>query len=188
MSDVESDPVIATRAAHRRWQKITPRAGVRVQMFAAALLWLAGTSFLLVRGVLFIEAPGPRFHFGYAIVPIALVAVALGIVKARYILIRYADKAVARIRGRGRACFFGFFAPSSWVFVCVMMGGGLLLRHSVLVDYAWGRVFLSTLYLAVGTALAIADRIFWVAALRFRPEDVPTAKAKTNAKGGSGGE
>jgi hypothetical protein len=176
VNDLESDPLIATPAARRRWDKLTPRAGVRVQMFSAALLWLAGTSFLLVRGVLFIEAPGPRFHFGYAIVPIALVAVALGIVKARYILVRYADRAVARIRGRGRACYFGFFAPSSWLFVVVMMGGGILLRHSALVDHAWGRVFLATLYIAVGTGLAIADRIFWVAALHTRaamPEASP---------------
>jgi hypothetical protein len=160
----------ATHAISRRWDRITPRAGVRVQMFSAALLWLVGTSFLLVRGVLFIEAPGPGSHFGYWIVPIAIVAIVIGAIKARYILIRYADKAVARIKDRGHACYFGFFAPLSWLFVCVMMGGGMLLRHSVLVDFVWGRVFLSTLYLAVGTGLAIADRIFWIAALRSQPE------------------
>ena len=159
-----------THAISRRWDRITPRAGVRVQMFSAALLWLVGTSFLLVRGVLFIEAPGPGFHFGYWIVPIAIAAIVIGVIKARYILIRYADKAAARIQVRGHACYFGFFAPMSWLFVCVMMGGGMLLRHSVLVNFVWGRVFLSTLYIAVGTGLAIADRIFWIAALRSQPE------------------
>ena len=74
-----------------------------------------------------------------------------------------------RIQRRGHACFFGFFAPTSWLFVIVMMGGGMLLRHSALVNYAWGRASLSTLYIAVGTALAIADRIFWIAALRLQP-------------------
>jgi len=149
------------------WDKLTPRAGVRVQLFSAAVLWLVAVSFLLIRGVLFIEAPtGAHSHFSYWIVPIALVAIVIGIIKARFILIRYANKAVARIQRRGHACFFGFFAPASWLFVIVMMGGGMLLRHSALVDYGWGRVFLSTLYIAVGTALAIADRIFWIAALR----------------------
>ena len=172
MALAESDPMTMTEthATSRRWDRITPRAGVRVQMFSAALLWLVGTSFLLVRGVLFIEAPGAGFHFGYWIVPIAIVALAIGAVKARYILVRYADKAVARIRNRGHACYFGFFAPTSWLFVCVMMGGGLLLRHSALVDFAWGRVILSILYIAVGTALAVADRIFWIAALHPQPE------------------
>ena len=159
-----------THASSRRWDRITPRAGVRVQMFSAALLWLVGTSFLLVRGVLFIEAPSSGSHFSYWIVPVAIVAIVIGAIKARYILVRYADKAVARIQDRGHACYFGFFAPLSWLFVCVMMGGGMLLRHSVLVNFAWGRVFLSTLYIAVGTGLAIADRIFWIAALRPQPK------------------
>ena len=160
------------------WDRLTPRAGVRVQLFAAALVWLVGVGFLLVRGVMFVEVPGPRSHVSYWIVPIALVAIVIGIIKARFILIRYANKAVARIRERGHACFFGFFAPASWLFVLVMMGGGIALRHSALVDIAWGRVLLSTLYIAVGTGLAIADRIFWIAALRPRPKlgDKPPAE------------
>jgi hypothetical protein len=147
------------------WRRCTPRSGVRPQLIAAALLWLVGTSILLVRGVFFIIAPDEYARFGYGILLIALVAVAIGLVKARLILIRYAAKAVARIRTRGHACFFGFFAPSSWLFIIVMMGGGLLLRHSALVDYWWGRTFLAVLYLAVGTALAIADVVFWRAAV-----------------------
>jgi hypothetical protein len=142
-------------------------------MFAAALMWLVGLSFLLVRGVLFVEIPGPNFHFSYWIVPIVIIAVVVGVFKARYILIKYADKAVARIQHRGHACFFGFFAPTSWLFILVMMGGGVLLRHSALVNYLWGRAFLSTLYIAVGTGLAIADRIFWISALNSTP--VPEA-------------
>jgi len=162
------------------WDKLTPRLGVRVQLYAAAVLWLVAVSFLVIRGVLFIEAPAgePHSHFSYWIVPIAFVAVVIGIIKARLILIRYANKAVARIRRRGHACFFGFFAPTSWLFVIVMMGGGMLLRSSALVDYTWGRVALSILYLAVGTALAIADRIFWIAAVRPQPAPEETTAAE----------
>jgi len=162
----------------RRWRdRITPRAGVRLQLFSAALIWLVGVGFLLVRGVLFIESPGSGWHFSYWIVPIAIVAIVLGIIKARYILIRYATKAVARIRRRGHACYFGFFSLKSWLFVIVMMGGGILLRHSALIHYVWGRAFLSILYIAVGSALAIADRIFWIAALR--PEPAPDEEPTT---------
>ncbi len=165
-----NDAKAETHPPRSWWDRFTPRAGVHLQLVSVAALWLVGTSFLLVRGVLFIERPGPDAHFSYAIVPIALVAIALGAIKARYILLRYADKAVARIHRRGRACYFGFFSLKSWLFVAVMMGGGLWLRHSALVDFAWGRVALSILYLAVGTALALADRIFWVAAVA-RPAD-----------------
>jgi len=159
-------PMTTTEATRPWWDRLTPRAGVRVQLFSAALVWLVGVSFLLVRGVMFVELPGPGAHFSYWVVPIVIVAIVIGIVKARFILIRYADRAVARIRARGRACYFGFFAPSSWLFVLVMMGGGIALRHSALIDVAWGRMLLSTLYIAVGTGLAIADRVFWIAALR----------------------
>jgi len=145
------------------WDRLTPRVGVRLQLCSSAALWAVAVCILLVRGVLFIERPGAQFS--YWIVPIALVAVALGAIKARLILLRYAAKAVARIERRGRACYFGFFSPKSWLFAVVMMGGGLWLRHSALVDFAWGRVALSILYLAVGTALALADRIFWIAAV-----------------------
>jgi len=168
----------STHAPRPWWDRITPRAGVRVQLFSAALVWFVGVCFLLVRGVLFVEVPGPRSHVSYWIVPIAMVAIVLGIIKARYILIRYADKAVARIRKRGRACYFGFFAPKSWLFVLVMMGGGITLRHSALVDVGWGRVLLSTLYIAVGTGLAIADRVFWTAALRPQPAPEETSPAE----------
>jgi hypothetical protein len=158
------------------WHKLTPRAGVRPQLVAAAALWLVGTSILMVRGVLYIVAPDEYARFGYGIVVIALVAVTIGLIKARFILIRYANKAVARIKTRGHACFFGFFAPSSWLFILVMMGGGMLLRRTALVDYWWGRTFLGVLYLAVGTALAIADVVFWRAVfgpLRQAPATTP---------------
>jgi hypothetical protein len=153
------------RTGRAGWRRLTPRAGVRAQLLAAAIVWLVGTAILLVRGVMYIAAPEEYERFGYGIVLIALVAVAIGIVKARFVLVRYATKAVTRIRTRGHACFFGLFAWSSWVFIIVMMGGGLLLRQTPLVDSWWGRTFLGILYVAVGTALAIADVVFWRAAL-----------------------
>ena len=111
---------------------------MRAQLVAAAVVWLVGTAILLSRGVLYVVAPEEYERFGYGIVLIALVAIAIGIVKARFILIGYAAKAVTRIRTRGHACFFGLFAWSSWVFIIVMMGGGMLLRHSPLVDCVVG--------------------------------------------------
>jgi hypothetical protein len=155
----------ARHSARAGWRRLTPRTGARAQLVAAAVVWLVGTAILLVRGVAYIVAPDEYERLGYGIVLIALVAVIIGIVKARFILIRHAVKAVTRIRTRGHACFFGLFAWSSWAFIVVMMGGGLLLRHSPLVDVWWGRTLLGALYVAVGTALAIADIVFWRAAL-----------------------
>ena len=167
------------------WRRLTPRAGIRAQLVAAALLWLVGTSILLVRGVFYIIAPEEYERFGYGIALIGLVAVAIGLVKARLILIRYARKAVKRIRTRGHACFFGFFAPSSWLFILVMMGGGMLLRRTPLVDFWWGRTFLGILYVAVGTALAIADVVFWRAAVG--PVEAARQRRRGQRRRGPGG-
>jgi hypothetical protein len=153
----------ATRAG---WRRLTPRAGILPQLIAAAVLWGVGTSILLVRGVFYLVAKEEVDRLGFWVAALGLAAVAIGLVKARLILIRYAQKSVRRIRARGHACFFGFFAPSSWLFIIVMMGGGMMLRRTPLVDYWWGRTFLGILYVAVGTALLIADVVFWRAVFR----------------------
>lgn len=165
----------ARPASRLWWDKITPRASVRVQMFSAAIMWMVGLGFLLVRGVGFIVALVRDAHPAvWSIALLVIAAIVIGAIKARYILIRYADKAVARIQTRGHACYFGFFGWSSWGFILVMMGGGIVLRQfTPLPHYDWGLVFLAVLYLAVGTGLAIADRIFWLSALRSEP--VPEA-------------
>ena len=153
------------------WDRFTPRASVRFQMFSAAIMWMVGLGFLLGFGIKFVVdlyAMNKLPVWAFAIIVIA--AIVIGVVKARYILIRYADKAVARIQRRGHACYFGFFGWSSWGFILVMMGGGIALRQfTPLPHFAAGLVFLSILYIAVGTGLAIADRIFWISALRSQP-------------------
>jgi hypothetical protein len=131
-------------------RRFTPRAGQRVQLFSAAAMWAVGASILLLRGVGFL-------HDSWFAALLAI-AVALGVMKSRYLLDRVARRAVLRIHERGRACYFGFFSWKSWLFVVVMMGGGILLRRSGL-----PRDVLAVLYVGVGTGLVLADRIFWQA-------------------------
>jgi hypothetical protein len=164
------------------WRRFAPRAGIRAQLVAAAVLWGVGTCILLIRGVFYMFAQEELDRWGLGVAVIGLVAIAIGVAKAHLVLIRYAQKAVRRIWTRGHACFFGFFAPSSWLFILVMMGGGMLLRRTPLVDYWQGRTFLGILYVAVGTALLIADIVFWRAVVR--PAEA-RAQAAPNATGGA---
>ncbi len=165
----DSTPASAKATSIPAWlDRLTPRAGVRVQLFSAAIVWAVGASILLVRGVQF-------FHDSW--IPLIItIAVLIGLAKERYILSAYARRAVIRIHQRGRACYFGFFSVKSWLFILVMMGGGIALRHSVLADgrdiIPWGRDVLAVLYVAVGTALAYADRIYWQAALAKTPSEL----------------
>ena len=165
-----------TSSAVKPWyDKFTPRASVRVQMFSAAIMWMVGLGFLLGFGISFIvKLVGMAHPAIWTLAVIVIVAIVIGSLKARYILIRYADKAVARIQTRGHACYFGFFGWASWGFIAVMMGTGIVLRQlTPLPKSPGGLIFLAILYIAVGTGLAIADRIFWISALRSQP--VPEA-------------
>jgi hypothetical protein len=171
----ESDSMTSADSVRPWYDKITPRASVRVQMFSAAVMWMVGLGFLLGFGISFIVKLRGMSHEPIWVIPLIVVAaIVIGGLKARYILIRYADKAVARIQRRGHACYFGFFGWPSWGFIAVMMGTGVVLRNfTALPTFPGGLIFLAILYIAVGTGLAIADRIFWISALRSQP--VPEA-------------
>ena len=146
------------------------RTSVGVQLFLAALMWLTGTFILLIRGFGYIHDR----HWHAWTLSIGLM---LGVVKSKALLDRVARKAVERIRSRGRGIILGFFSPRSWLTVAVMMGGGIGLRKLVVHPGVIGAGILGTIYIGIGTALLLADRIFWMAVFRhFRhPPEPPTS-------------
>lgn len=117
-------------------------------------MWLIGASILLVRGAAYIQ--GRSWH-AYALA----VGLALGVIKSRYLLEGVAERAVERIRARGRAWFPGFFSIRSWALVALMMGGGIMLRRLVVAPDQVGAGILGAIYIGVGAALLLADRVFW---------------------------
>lgn len=139
-------------------RSLSPSAAERTQIIAAALMWLVGASILLVRGVGYLS---DRYWHAWALA----VGLALGVAKSRVLLDRVAHKAVTRIRCRGRAHFFGFFSLKSWGLVALMMGGGIVLRRLVVHPDLVGAGIMGAVYVGVGTALMLADRVFWKAAV-----------------------
>jgi len=123
-------------------------------MLAAALMWLIGASILLVRGIGYLQG---RYWHSWALA----IGLALGVFKSQVLLDRVARNAVEHIRARGRAHFFGFFTIRSWALIAVMMGGGMLLRRLVVHPDLIGAGIMGAIYIGVGTALALADRVFW---------------------------
>lgn len=136
-----------------------PTASVRAQLLAGALMWLIGASILLVRGFGYIQ--GRSWH-AWAL----SAGLILGVLKSRYMLEGVATKAVARVNERGRAWFFGFFSARSWLLVAIMMGGGMLLRRIIVHPDQVGAGIMGAVYIGVGSALLLADRMFWHAAIR----------------------
>ncbi len=140
------------------------KAPVRVQLVAASLMWLIGSSILLVRGAGYVHSGE---HWIWWAIAAGLV---IGVFKAQILLDKTARNAVKRIYERGRASFIGFFSLRSWGLIVVMMGGGMTLRRIFENPTGIGAGLMGTLYLAVGVALILADRIFWQAV--FAPEPV----------------
>ncbi len=138
---------------------ISPPAAERTQLVSAAAMWLIGASILLVRGTGYVH---DRSWHAWALAA----GLVLGVLKARLLLDGVASKAVARIRQRGRAHFFGFFSVRSWLLVALMMGGGMLLRRLVVHPDLVGAGIMGAIYIGVGTALLLAARVFWHAAFR----------------------
>ncbi len=141
--------------------RLTPRASARTQLFAAAVVWAVGAGILITRGVVYVHD-----RSWHAWVLGAALAVIIAVPKTRFVLDRVARKAVARIRARDHACFFGFFSWRSWLFVGVMMGGGIMIRNAFVKPDVVGAGILGALYLGIGAALLVADRVFWHAALQ----------------------
>lgn len=142
-----------------RTSRLWPAAEVRTQLLGGALMWFVGASILLVRGMLYIQ--GRSWHAW-----VLAIGLVLGVIKSRYILEGVAHKAVARIHERGRAWFFGFFSGKGWLLIALMMGSGMALRRIVVHPGQIGAGILGAIYIGVGTALVLADRVFWHAAVR----------------------
>jgi len=142
--------------------RLLPPAGVRVQLVSAALMWLIGASILLVRGVGYVH---DRNWHAWALGA----GLALGVFKSRVLLDRVARKAVARIQSRGRGQILGFFSLQSWLLIALMMGSGITLRRIFVHPGAIGAGILGAIYIGVGTALLLADRVFWRAVADAKP-------------------
>lgn len=146
----------------QRLERLMPRTGTQVQLYSAAIIWLIGSSILLVRGIGYVSV-------SYWHAWVVAIGLALGVLKSHLLLERVATKAVSRIRERGRASFLGFYSLRSWALIALMMGGGITLRQIVAYPSPVGAGIMGAIYVGIGTALFLADRVFWHAIFR-RPK------------------
>lgn len=147
-STASAPPAVVTAAPSRVRPAIT--GGERVQLLLAGGLWAVAAVVLGLRGA------GWLVGVPWAL-PAALGGVALGVLKARFLLDRVARGVARRIHDRGpEASIVGFLSVRSWVVVVIMMAGGHALRLTEV-----PRPVLGVLYVAIATALALASRAYW---------------------------
>jgi hypothetical protein len=134
-----------------------PAVSRRTLVVTAALVWSAVGVGLSVRAAVWFVP------YGRAALWMAPLAVSVGLLKAKLVLGRLADRNLERIRllspHKERICVFAFQSTQSFLIVLGMVAVGVLLRVSPL-----PRDLLATVYLAIGTALLAASRHYWRAA------------------------
>jgi hypothetical protein len=133
-------------------QQLLPTASRRTRLLLAAVAWSAVGVGLLAAGLVWLSDATPgRLAAGVAL------ALLVGGLKGRLVLARRAAANARRIEASAeRAPVLGFFAPSAWGLVVVMMGAGALLRRSTI-----PRPWLGVVYAAIGVALLAASRAAW---------------------------
>ncbi len=146
------------------WRRLKPAASVSTQLLATAALWTVVGTVLVGLGL----------HWSLATLTpltatlLVLGATLVGVGKERWILRPTADRITTRIRTRGDGrCLGGALSWQSWGLVIVMIAGGRLLRAVAPPEVV------GPLYVAIGTALALASRHLWLARQRReRPDRV----------------
>jgi hypothetical protein len=139
--------------------RLTPVASRRTHLLAASLMWTLAGLGLCAAGAVWMAWSRSRW-----LALVAAFAIAVGILKGRFILERTAGRIIRRIEERGDGwCLGGFLSWKGWCLVAGMMVLGRLLRMSPLPLLPRGAI-----YLAIGVALLSASRRVWGAFRRER--------------------
>ncbi len=131
-------------------EKLKPGAGQQTHILAAALIWTAVGTGLLVFGARPLLA-----EYGY---PMLAAALLVGTLKGYFVLQRSAGKNIVRIRAfKQVTCLGAVFSVKMWIMVLVMAGSGRWLRLSSGISPG----LIGFLYTAVGWALLFSSRLLW---------------------------
>ncbi len=141
--------------------RLKPAAPASAHLLAAAIMWSVVGLGLGIRGLLnldFSSWTGAAWAAG---------ALITGGLKGQFILKKTAFRAISRIIERGDdKCLGGFMSLKSWILIASMIIMGKLLRASPLPhNLVW------SVYVAVGTALAVSSRYFYQARSEYRARE-----------------
>jgi hypothetical protein len=131
--------------------KLKPGVPRRIHLLLAACLWSIAGIFLMTRGMSWLMASEKLW--------LALPAVIAGSLKSLFILDKSARKGVYRILALADGtCLGAVYSIKTWLLVLVMIGSGVLLRHS-----SMPMELLGAIYTTIGWSLFFSSRHAWQA-------------------------
>ena len=129
-------------------QRLKPGASVRTHLLLASVLWSFIGIYLLSRGALL---------YGDGVIWLPVAALAVGALKAHFLLARSARNNIARLLAlKENSCLGAVYSLKMWALVILMMVSGRVLR-----SFGFPEQWVALVYLAVGCALFLASRLFW---------------------------
>ncbi len=136
--------------------RLKPKSKAKTQLLLAGTMWFTVGIILYIRALRWLFAN----HYGSMTILLSIGgATIVGLIKGKMALDRAAQRAITRIATRGDGtCLFGFFSYKSWLLILLMITMGKLLRMSPAPI-----ILVSTLYMAIGTALSFSSRSFFTA-------------------------
>ena len=132
-----------------RLSRLKPGASPRTHLFFASALWTTIGLLLLLRGLVYLTQE--KFLIG------AVIGLALGLAKSRFILDKSALKGVERIKQFGdNTCIGAVYSWKTWLLVISMILLGMLLRMS-----SFPASLIGIICVAIGCALIFSSRYGW---------------------------
>lgn len=138
--------------------RLKPGVHQRTHLLLAASLWSLIGAMLLVRGISWLIASAALW--------IVIPALLAGTMKSLLILDKTARNGIRRILNfADGTCVGAVYSLKTWLLIMLMMGSGIVLRHSRIPLEVLGG-----LYTAIGWALCCSSRHAWKAWRHFSPK------------------
>ncbi len=153
--------------------KFKPAVSGRWLLLLAGLMWTAVGALLCRLAYAWLSTVGIK-----TAVALAAAGITLGLVGYRFSFIKMARKNSRRIcELEDKSCLFAFQAWKSYLIIALMIGLGILLRHSAL-----PRQYLALVYLAVGLALLLSSLLYYALLWRVVFRGYPCGKQAAQLK------
>ena len=132
----------------------------RKLIILAAIVWYIGGFALLLKGSSLLIEAGALRNFQYLHLYSFIVAILLGLVKARFIFIKTCEKNITRINNLENPMFWMFYRNGFFIFLILMIFGGAMLSNISHNNYTM-LILIGILDLSISTALLTSSYVYW---------------------------